>query len=380
MYVVTYRDIGLYKKLKAAASDLNICKHHVKGTPLYSACDVEGHLDADNRYYLIDLARTFPPEHPDRAPHLQAREVGSTVLVRRSVFPPESSEHTGSPLASRDRQTQEAHSSSEWVEAVITAAGGRASLCPSPSQPPGTDSSADEARRFSSFDVCSKKYGTVTIDCADDLAQCKKCIFWRFLRPEFLKHRGRALIAAHSGDASRMPGHKEEPPPTAPSEMELLGGEADSPDVSALPPINPLLRKATSSTYSAMSGGPGGIGDSDEGSTDHVYNCFFLSADSVSAHENVSAAPRAGGVSNVAISDSSALQLQASAAMGSSCESHAGFGASKPAALSSDALADFSRDDPDRAQHNRNVETATDILVSQLVPAMVSRSKRICAV
>jgi hypothetical protein len=30
---------------------------------LHSAGDIEGHLGIDNRLYLVDLARAFPPEY-----------------------------------------------------------------------------------------------------------------------------------------------------------------------------------------------------------------------------------------------------------------------------------------------------------------------------
>lgn len=33
---------------------------------MYSACDVEGHKGKDGRYYLLDFARSFPPESPHK--------------------------------------------------------------------------------------------------------------------------------------------------------------------------------------------------------------------------------------------------------------------------------------------------------------------------
>lgn len=31
---------------------------------MHSACDIEGHKGKDNRHYLLDFARSFPPESP----------------------------------------------------------------------------------------------------------------------------------------------------------------------------------------------------------------------------------------------------------------------------------------------------------------------------
>lgn len=31
---------------------------------VHSACDIEGHVGNDKRYYLLDFARSFPPEDP----------------------------------------------------------------------------------------------------------------------------------------------------------------------------------------------------------------------------------------------------------------------------------------------------------------------------
>lgn len=44
---------------------------------------VEGHVGLDNRFYLLDLARTFPPEAPSVTQHLDdLYEDGSIVLVK----------------------------------------------------------------------------------------------------------------------------------------------------------------------------------------------------------------------------------------------------------------------------------------------------------
>ncbi|KAL6050938.1 Clu domain-containing protein [Balamuthia mandrillaris] len=56
--------------MAAAAKKLNL-KRHTAGVltstakPLWGPCDMEGHIGLDGRFYVIDLARAFPPETPD---------------------------------------------------------------------------------------------------------------------------------------------------------------------------------------------------------------------------------------------------------------------------------------------------------------------------
>ena len=49
------------EKMKIAAKRLNLAGHIVGGKNIFAAFDVEGH-EADGKFYLLDLARTFPPE------------------------------------------------------------------------------------------------------------------------------------------------------------------------------------------------------------------------------------------------------------------------------------------------------------------------------
>lgn len=63
------------QKMQEIAADLHVAGHYVcdhKGKPyqLHSAGDIEGHRGSDGRYYLLDLARAFPPESPFDTPHL----------------------------------------------------------------------------------------------------------------------------------------------------------------------------------------------------------------------------------------------------------------------------------------------------------------------
>lgn len=71
---------------------------------MHSACDIEGHKsDEDQRYYLLDFSRSFPPESPYKVPsprknlvnvssikYIQAREqavpAGTVVFGSRYPF------------------------------------------------------------------------------------------------------------------------------------------------------------------------------------------------------------------------------------------------------------------------------------------------------
>lgn len=66
--------------LKFAAHHLHLAPHRVGNRLLFTAGDVEGHIDMEGRFYLIDLARTFPPEDPDTSKHLSQPE--SSVFFR----------------------------------------------------------------------------------------------------------------------------------------------------------------------------------------------------------------------------------------------------------------------------------------------------------
>ena len=55
-------------RLARMARQINV-KAHYCGTvnnavQMYSACDVEGHLGRDGKFYLLDFSRVMPPERP----------------------------------------------------------------------------------------------------------------------------------------------------------------------------------------------------------------------------------------------------------------------------------------------------------------------------
>ncbi|CAN0292131.1 unnamed protein product, partial [Ectocarpus sp. 4 AP-2014] len=66
-------DGNLAKKLKAVAKKLNLRTHWVNDKvsgptlpEMYSACDIEGHAGEGGSHYLLDFARSFPPESPKK--------------------------------------------------------------------------------------------------------------------------------------------------------------------------------------------------------------------------------------------------------------------------------------------------------------------------
>eukprot|EP00026_Physarum_polycephalum_P001577 Phypoly_transcript_01579.p1 GENE.Phypoly_transcript_01579~~Phypoly_transcript_01579.p1 ORF type:complete len:1064 (+),score=124.40 Phypoly_transcript_01579:78-3269(+) len=52
------------QNIRKAAKCLNLKPHTVKDVQVYTAVDMEGHMGADGRYYIVDTARTFPPSTP----------------------------------------------------------------------------------------------------------------------------------------------------------------------------------------------------------------------------------------------------------------------------------------------------------------------------
>ena len=65
-------DEQLVSLVRSAASELHLAAHTVSGVEMHTAGDVEGHKGDDGRYYILDLARSFPPEQPSRSTQPQA--------------------------------------------------------------------------------------------------------------------------------------------------------------------------------------------------------------------------------------------------------------------------------------------------------------------
>jgi hypothetical protein len=75
-------DPVLCDKMASAAKKLNIKGHwvgmHQEKKYIYGPTDLEGHQGKDNRYYLLDFSRVFPPEYPQ--PELPKRSVLYNLL------------------------------------------------------------------------------------------------------------------------------------------------------------------------------------------------------------------------------------------------------------------------------------------------------------
>lgn len=149
--------------MKKAAQYLNLRKHVVglpgKQRELYAAVDIEGHIGMDNRYYLLDLSRSFPPESPSQTKHLSDLLAdGSEVIVRI----PDPNHHN------------EFHNTKGTVhKAYITG---------------------------DKYDILFED-GSVGVGIPASHIQ-SKClsVFWRLLRPEFVKYRAADLVPLSGED------------------------------------------------------------------------------------------------------------------------------------------------------------------------------------
>lgn len=54
----------LNAKMERVGEVLNLKKHKVGEVVITGPSDIEGHKGTDNKYYVLDFARTFPPEAP----------------------------------------------------------------------------------------------------------------------------------------------------------------------------------------------------------------------------------------------------------------------------------------------------------------------------
>eukprot|EP00752_Nemacystus_decipiens_P004500 g4109.t1 len=119
----------------------------VKRKVLHTAADVEGHEGTDSRMYLLDLARAFPPEDPNATPHLSGMlSVSANVLVGRRG------------KRARHATVTKAHISLE------------------------------------DYDILYKD-GTLEKDVPVRLLRDKRLfVYYRLLRPEFVRDRGRTLL------------------------------------------------------------------------------------------------------------------------------------------------------------------------------------------
>jgi Clustered mitochondria/Translation initiation factor eIF3 subunit 135 len=78
--------------MERVATELHIgpCEYEVPNSPdtikLFSAGDVEGHIGTDGRRYLLDLARSLPPESCSHTPHLLSESQSVFFRLLRPEF------------------------------------------------------------------------------------------------------------------------------------------------------------------------------------------------------------------------------------------------------------------------------------------------------
>jgi len=152
--------------MRRAAEALNIRGHVVgkldRAQELHAAVDIEGHVGMDNRFYLLDMSRTFPPESPTLTTHLDdLYEDGSIVLIR--VYDP----NFPSRAIHMNGTVHRAYSHGRFYDILFE------------------DGSV--AHRFPASRIQRKSLS----------------IFWRLLRPEYVKDRGKGLIPLNIEDVDR---------------------------------------------------------------------------------------------------------------------------------------------------------------------------------
>ena len=97
-------DAGLHKKLGEAAERMNLAQHGVKGkddlSPGYIWCpaDMRGYRGSDDRFYIHNFGRTYPPEHPEETLHLRREPRDMSIFWR--LLRPELVQRSPMPLSS----------------------------------------------------------------------------------------------------------------------------------------------------------------------------------------------------------------------------------------------------------------------------------------
>lgn len=153
-----------------------VLPHHTIDA-LHCSVSLRLSLGLDGRHYIVDLARAFPPESPSRVPSLSTGSytVGQKVFVLH-------------PRRPQGRKT--------FRQATLIHV-------------------HDETSCRSYDAIFQADHLIVTSVPQSSIRNGLQCIFWRLLRPEFVKHRGRALIEKYYplsvGPGSEIPDPSELP-------------------------------------------------------------------------------------------------------------------------------------------------------------------------
>jgi hypothetical protein len=171
-----------------AAEELNIREHVIKDKVLYSGCDVEGHLGSDGNYYLVDLSRSFPPESPLFTKHFDSQSGLSPGEILTLSISPESSY-----LPDEYGKTNE--TSPITVQGVVYSYHSDDDSYEIRIRFPVAGGSPEYTLRLSTQDIMALS----SMNPSDLPAHSQQnhrgmSIFWRLLRPEFVKHRGSQIL------------------------------------------------------------------------------------------------------------------------------------------------------------------------------------------
>ena len=218
--------ILLSNLMKETSEELNLRQHYVCNKMLYSACDIEGHKGHDNKYYLVDLARTFPPEDPQQVRHLwtirkkkkqyKQQEVKKDDVVHVRIY------QNDNDYVVKEGQVMEVFDNDQ-VTVLLADSNNNNKNDDEVSQ--FVDVNWEDQDNCFGVEVVSNNMKTtppeiITVhmndiilqnldqdldkgigksDVVDDDEEVeedydKMSIFWRLLRPEFVKHRGSQLL------------------------------------------------------------------------------------------------------------------------------------------------------------------------------------------
>eukprot|EP00939_MAST-03C_sp_MAST-3C-sp1_P003992 g3992.t1 len=161
---VQANDANLMAMMEYTAKELNIAPHFVgKNTILYSAADLEGHVARDGRCYVVDLARSFPPESPIETKHLQCVRhtfaLGQRVVVL--THPGDRKSAVGARVVSSSSSSE---SGPTHVDVLIDRSDDDVEGCDHPNH-----------RNFMRVPISQVKN-------MHDMS-----VYWRLIRPEFMK-------------------------------------------------------------------------------------------------------------------------------------------------------------------------------------------------
>ncbi|CAM9859639.1 unnamed protein product, partial [Chrysoparadoxa australica] len=312
-------DKDLLIRLRLAAERLCLREHIVgDGVSLPCAADVEGHHGLDGRLYVLDLARAFPPEDPRLTPHLDGILLEGTHV----------------------------YSITDDCEGRVVKA----------------------CKGLHEYDIVFPD-GTVVTRPATHLRNQRRSVFYRLLRPEFVRDRGKSL-------RQRLPAYRL-PETLNPLEVPSQDGHKEREAKSSGSTLQLQQEVSCGSAPSLEAGGAcyDYCNSADSVSLGAAYACFGgYSYASVYGEfsSGVPITPRGSsyeqeGYTTFPLAPPGETGLRDPA---QEEYSTAGQAAIDAVPLSPDALTAFSRADPKAEIWNREVAEATDLLMRSVIPGL----------